>query len=91
MEPNGAYAFDYFAYAFIAVCFAGLSAWFVKSLAPWAAGSGIPEVKTILGGFVIKGCLGIWTLVIKIIGLVLAVGSGLTLGKEGPMVHVSVY
>ncbi|EFC37022.1 chloride channel ClC-3 [Naegleria gruberi] len=87
-ETNGAYAFDYFAYIFIAVCMATLSAWFVKSLAPWAAGSGIPEVKTILGGFVIKGCLGIMTLIVKIIGLVLAVGSGLTLGKEGPMVHV---
>ena len=60
----------------------------MKSLAPQAAGSGIPEVKTILGGFVIKGCLGIWTLVVKIIALVLTIGSGLTVGKEGPMVHV---
>jgi hypothetical protein len=29
------------------------------------------------------------TLVVKCIGLVLAVASGLSLGKEGPLVHVS--
>ncbi|KAL9658318.1 hypothetical protein ABK040_015638 [Willaertia magna] len=87
-DETGSYIFNYFAYTLAAVIFAVISAWFVKVLAPWAAGSGLPEVKTILGGFVIKGCLGIWTLLVKVIGLVLSVGSGLTLGKEGPMVHV---
>ena len=36
----------------------------------YSAGSGIPEVKVILGGFVIKGFLGIKTLVVKSIGMV---------------------
>ena len=54
-----------------------------------AAGSGIPEVKTILGGFVIKRFLGIRTLIYKIIGLILAVSSGLCLGVQGPLVHIS--
>lgn len=35
-----------------------------------AAGSGIPEVKTILGGFVIRGFLGIRTLLVKVFALV---------------------
>ena len=37
---------------------------------PYSAGSGIPEVKTILGGFVIRKFLGWWTLIIKSIGVV---------------------
>lgn len=37
----------------------------------YSAGSGIPEVKVILGGFVIKGFLGIKTLVVKSIGMVI--------------------
>jgi chloride channel 3/4/5 len=36
----------------------------------YSAGSGIPEVKVILGGFVIKGFLGIKTLIVKSIGMV---------------------
>ncbi|GAA5978499.1 hypothetical protein JCM11641_007964 [Rhodosporidiobolus odoratus] len=55
----------------------------------YAAGSGIPEVKVILSGFVIRGYLGSWTLAIKSIGLTLSVASGLTLGKEGPFVQIA--
>ena len=36
----------------------------------YAAGSGLPEVKTILSGFVIRGFLGLKTLIIKTFGLV---------------------
>lgn len=54
-----------------------------------AAGSGIPEIKTILSGFVIHGYLGMSTLVVKSVGLALSVGSGLSLGKEGPFVHIA--
>uniref|UniRef100_A0A671QMK7 Chloride channel protein n=1 Tax=Sinocyclocheilus anshuiensis TaxID=1608454 RepID=A0A671QMK7_9TELE len=50
---------------------------------------GVSEIKTILSGFIIRGYLGKWTLIIKTITLVLAVSSGLSLGKEGPLVHVA--
>ncbi len=42
----------------------------VRSFAPYAAGSGISEIKCILGGFVIKGFLGFETFFIKGLTLV---------------------
>lgn len=70
--------------------FAFTSARLVKSYAPYAAGSGISEIKCIIAGFVMKGFLGFWTLLIKSIGLPLAIASGLSVGKEGPSVHYAV-
>ncbi|SPO29570.1 related to chloride channel protein [Ustilago trichophora] len=55
----------------------------------FATGSGISEVKCILSGFVIHGYLGFWTLFTKSVGLTLSVASGLSLGKEGPFVHIA--
>ncbi|KAF7965832.1 hypothetical protein HWV62_41252 [Athelia sp. TMB] len=55
----------------------------------YAAGSGIPELKTILSGFVIHGYLGGRVLFTKSFGLALSVASGLSLGKEGPFVHIA--
>lgn len=54
-----------------------------------AAGSGVAEVKVILSGFVVHGYLGVKTLIIKSLALILSVASGLSLGKEGPYVHIA--
>jgi chloride channel 3/4/5 len=54
-----------------------------------AAGSGVAEVRVILSGFVLHGFLGMKTLVTKAVGLVFSVASGLSLGKEGPYVHIA--
>ncbi|OJJ50560.1 hypothetical protein ASPZODRAFT_148050 [Penicilliopsis zonata CBS 506.65] len=53
-----------------------------------AAGSGVAEVKVINSGFVLHGYLGLKTLVVKIVALIFSVSSGLSLGKEGPYVHI---
>lgn len=37
----------------------------------------------------IRGYLGAFTLVAKSVGLTFSVASGLSLGKEGPMVHIA--
>ncbi|XP_069067968.1 H(+)/Cl(-) exchange transporter 5 isoform X2 [Pleurodeles waltl] len=83
------YIFNYFIYVLWAVMFSLLAVSLVRWFAPYACGSGIPEIKTILSGFIIRGYLGKWTLIIKTVTLVLAVSSGLSLGKEGPLVHVA--
>ncbi|KAI0221534.1 hypothetical protein L0F63_001426, partial [Massospora cicadina] len=95
--------FDFAAYFCFAVTFALCAAGLVyytaapfrssKKRKPavkyYAAGSGIPEVKTILGGFVMRGFLGLQTLWVKGVGLTLVVSSGMSLGKEGPLVHIA--
>ncbi|WEW57085.1 chloride channel [Emydomyces testavorans] len=67
----------------------GIASFLVTSYAIHARHSGIPEIKTVLGGFVIKRFMGAWTLMIKSLGLCLSVASGMWLGKEGPLVHVA--
>ncbi|KAK5034693.1 hypothetical protein LTR13_006349 [Exophiala sideris] len=54
-----------------------------------AAGSGVAEVKVILSGFVLHGYLGLRVLLIKTVALILSVASGMSLGKEGPYVHIA--
>lgn len=54
-----------------------------------AAGSGVAEVRVILSGFVLHGFLGVKTLLVKTLALILSVASGLSLGKEGPFVHIA--
>ena len=81
---------NYFIYAIFATLLAFVSAYLVKSYAPYAAGSGISEIKCIIAGFVMKGFLGFRTFLIKSICLPLAIASGLSVGKEGPSVHYAV-
>ncbi|RMD43354.1 hypothetical protein DV735_g1738, partial [Chaetothyriales sp. CBS 134920] len=54
-----------------------------------AAGSGVAEVKVILSGFVLHGYLGLRTLCLKTVGLIFSASSGMSLGKEGPYVHIA--
>jgi len=88
-EGFGEYLISYLFYILWAMTFSLLAVLLVRVFAPYASGSGIPEIKTILGGFIIRGYLGKWTLLIKSVGMILSTSSGLILGKEGPFVHVA--
>jgi len=85
----GEYILSYIFYILWAVLYALLAVLLVRVFAPYASGSGLPEIKTILSGFIIRGYLGKWTFLIKVIGMMLATSAGLILGKEGPFVHVA--
>lgn len=57
-----------------------------RSVAPEAAGSGIPHVEAVLNRFRTMRWKSL--LLVKFIGGVLAIGSGLALGREGPTVQI---
>ncbi|KAK0709054.1 chloride channel protein [Lasiosphaeria miniovina] len=88
-SPGGKWFIEYFFYLVLAILFALSASALVREYAIYAKHSGIPEIKTVLGGFIIRRFLGVWTLITKSLGLVLAVASGMWLGKEGPLVHVA--
>jgi CIC family chloride channel protein len=66
-----------------ATCFA---AWLVRRFSPQASGSGIPHAEAVLHGQVPPAPYGLAP--IKFIGGILAIGSGLALGREGPSVQM---
>uniref|UniRef100_A0A2K6G0L4 Chloride channel protein 2 n=1 Tax=Propithecus coquereli TaxID=379532 RepID=A0A2K6G0L4_PROCO len=86
---NTSILLQYLAWVTYPVVLITFSAGFTQILAPQAVGSGIPEMKTILRGVVLKEYLTLKTFVAKVIGLTCALGSGMPLGKEGPFVHIA--
>ncbi|KAK4954127.1 hypothetical protein LTR28_006276, partial [Elasticomyces elasticus] len=54
------------------IAFAACASYLVKTFSIYAKQSGIPEIKTVLGGFVIRRFMGAWTLVVKSMGLQLS-------------------
>ncbi|KAJ0301889.1 chloride channel [Colletotrichum fioriniae] len=88
-SAGGKWFIEYFFFLVLSVILASAAAILVQEYGMYAKHSGIPEIKTVLGGFIIRRFLGSWTLITKSLGLCLAVGSGMWLGKEGPLVHVA--
>ncbi|KAM3719946.1 Chloride channel protein [Dirofilaria immitis] len=78
----------YAAWSIYATILLMLAATIVHYLSINAMGSGIPEVKTILQGVHLEKHLTFRTLISKLIGLMLAIGGGFPIGKEGPFVHM---
>lgn len=62
------------------------AAWLVHSVEPHAEGSGIPRVEAVVEGRAEPGRLRI--LPVKYAGGLLAIGGGLALGREGPLVQM---
>jgi len=80
---------NYISYIIYSMIFCLLSALVVIIVSTYSTGSGIPEMKCILSGVHIPHYLSISTLVAKVLGLVCAFSGGLSIGKEGPYVHIS--
>lgn len=64
------------------------STWLVVNIAPQAAGAGVAEVMAYLNGCDMPGLMSLKTLVVKFLSAAAAVGSGLPVGPEGPMIHI---
>jgi chloride channel protein, CIC family len=65
---------------------AAIATWLVRRFAPYASGSGIPHVEAVLRRDVPPAPFIL--LPVKFVGGVLAIGSGMALGREGPSVQM---
>jgi CIC family chloride channel protein len=63
-----------------------VAAWLVRRYAPHASGSGIPHVEAVLTGEIPQAPFRL--IPVKFVGGLLAIGSGLALGREGPSVQM---
>jgi chloride channel protein, CIC family len=63
-----------------------VAAWMVRQFSPHASGSGIPHVKAVLREDVPPASFAL--VPVKFLGGLLAIGSGLALGREGPTVQM---
>jgi CIC family chloride channel protein len=63
-----------------------VAAWLVRRFSPYASGSGIPHVEAVLDGEIPPAPFGL--VPVKFFGGILAIGSGLALGREGPSVQI---
>uniref|UniRef100_A0AAR2LD86 Chloride channel protein n=1 Tax=Pygocentrus nattereri TaxID=42514 RepID=A0AAR2LD86_PYGNA len=72
-------------------CLCTLSTSFSHSICPQSAGSGLPEMRTIISGVQLPDYLSLSNLFAKLVGLIctLSAGSTVFLGKVGPFVHLS--
>uniref|UniRef100_A0A8C8EFD3 Chloride voltage-gated channel 1 n=1 Tax=Otus sunia TaxID=257818 RepID=A0A8C8EFD3_9STRI len=73
-------------YPLVLILFAAI---FCHLVSPQAVGSGIPELKTIMRGVVLKEYLTLKAFLAKVVGLTAGLGSGMPVGKEGPFVHIA--
>jgi CIC family chloride channel protein len=62
------------------------AAWLVRRFSPHASGSGIPHVEAVLQGKMPQAPYRL--IPVKFVGGILAIGSGLALGREGPSVQM---
>merc|ERR1719443_2118650 len=88
-EQNHHILVQFLAWCVLPIFLVLFSAGFVHLVAPGAIGSGIPEMKVILRGVVLKEYLTFRTFIAKAVGLTATLGSGMPLGKEGPFVHIA--
>ncbi|KAJ0285808.1 hypothetical protein COL940_003335 [Colletotrichum noveboracense] len=68
-STGGKWFIEYFFFMFLSVVLACAAAILVREYGIYAKHSGIPEIKTVLGGFIIRRFLGSWTLITKSLGL----------------------
>ena len=75
----------------IGALFALISASLVICIQPAAAASGVPEIMAFLNGVLVRKVFNVTTGCVKFVSVIFAVGSGLPVGPEGPMIHLGAF
>ena len=88
-QEAGSFLPSYLVWTGSSLLLCSLSAAAIHFIGPSAAGSGIPQMKCVLAGMRAHDYLSLRTLCAKVLSLVFALGGGLSIGKEGPYVHIS--
>eukprot|EP00927_Polykrikos_kofoidii_P038494 TRINITY_DN32872_c0_g1_i1.p1 TRINITY_DN32872_c0_g1~~TRINITY_DN32872_c0_g1_i1.p1 ORF type:complete len:894 (-),score=141.47 TRINITY_DN32872_c0_g1_i1:65-2746(-) len=76
-------------YTTFSALMAGISAALVCSFCPDARGGGVAEVKAAVSGFDLPRSLSAWCLLVKSLGFVLAIGAGLEIVADDPLVSIA--
>ncbi|KAH9112949.1 hypothetical protein LEN26_001509 [Aphanomyces euteiches] len=79
----------FFAFLVFSLAIGSLGTILVHFVSPYAAGSGLPQMKVALSGVDMREYLSSTCLVVKMAGLVTAYAAGLSIGKEGPFIMMS--
>lgn len=88
-ETSMHWGWGYLTWVLFAIFFTMIAASIGEYISRDAEGSGIPEMKSILAGVNIYKYLSFQTLIGKSIGLFAGLSAGLSIGKEGPFVHLA--
>eukprot|EP00050_Salpingoeca_kvevrii_P002293 m.190502 g.190502 ORF g.190502 m.190502 type:complete len:763 (+) comp10582_c0_seq3:734-3022(+) len=83
------YPRDYFIWILWVVVLALCAALAARFINRNSIGSGIPEMKTILSGVMLYKFLSSRTLLAKVLSLSLGLAAGLSIGREGPFLHIA--
>ncbi|XP_051518056.1 chloride channel K [Myxocyprinus asiaticus] len=88
---KGHHLLQFLCWVLYPTCVCALSTSFSHSICPSSAGSGVPEVRSILLGMDMPDYLSLSNLFAKLVGLICTLASGSTvfLGKVGPFIHLS--
>ncbi len=63
-----------------------ITGWLIEQTSPTAAGGGITQVKAALARYPVP--LSLRVVIVKLIGTILVLGAGLTLGRRAPTIHI---
>lgn len=79
----------YWFWVLFSMLFAACAVTCIQYISAQAAGSGIPQMRAIMAGVNLENMLSFRTYISKVLGMIFMLSSGLSLGKEGPFVHIS--